>query len=130
MVPTATYRLWFVLVILAHERRRVVRVAVTDSPTSAWTAQQLRNNFPHEDGPSYLLHDRDGAFAGLGGTIAAMQIHEVVPAPRSPWQNAYVERFIGSIRRECLDHVIVRSATGLQRVVKTTSRITCARGRI
>ena len=118
VVPTATYRLLFVLVILAHERRRVVRVAVTDSPTSAWTAQQLRNAFPHEDGPSYLLHDRDGAFAGLGGTIAAMQIHEVVTAPRSPWQNAYVERFIGSIRRECLDHVIVLSATGLQRVVK------------
>ena len=118
VVPTATYRLLFVLVILAHERRRVVHVAVTDHPTSAWTAQQLRNAFPNEECPSYLLHDRDGAFAGIAGTIAAMQIQDVVTAPRSPWQNAYVERFIGSIRRECLDHVIVLSAAGLQRVVK------------
>ena len=116
VVPTATYRLLFVLVILAHDRRRVVHVAVTDHPTAAWTAQQLRNAFPNEDGPSYLLHDRDGAFAGIAGTLAAMQIQDVVTAPRSPWQNAYVERFIGSIRRECLDHVIVLSAAGLQRI--------------
>jgi putative transposase len=118
VVPTATYRLLFVLVILAHERRRVVHVAVTDHPTSAWTAQQFRNAFPNEDCPSYLLHDRDAAFAGIAGTIAAMQIRDVVTAPRSPWQNAHVERFIGSIRRECLDHVIVLSAAGQQRVVK------------
>jgi putative transposase len=118
VVPTATYRLLFVLVILAHERRRVVHVAVTDHPTSAWTAQQLRNAFPYEECPAYLLHDRDGAFTGFAGTLAAMQIQEVVTAPRSPWQNAYVERFIGSIRRECLDHVIAVSAAGLQRVVK------------
>jgi putative transposase len=118
VVPTATYRLLFVLVILAHERRRVVHVAVTDHPTSAWTAQQLRNAFPNEDGPSYLLHDRDGIFAGVAGTIAAMQIQDVVTAPRSPWQNAYIERFIGSVRRECLDHVIVFSADGLRRVLK------------
>ena len=118
VVPTATYRLLFVLVILAHERRRVVHVAVTDHPTSAWTAQQLRNAFPYEECPAYLLHDRDGAFAGIAGTLAGMQIQKVVTAPRSPWQNAYVERFIGSIRRECLDHVIVLSAAGLQCVVK------------
>jgi transposase InsO family protein len=116
VVPTATYRLLFVLVILAHDRRRVVHVAVTDYPTAAWTAQQLRNAFPNEDSPSYLLHDRDGAFTGIAGTLAAMQIQDVVTAPRSPWQNAYVERFIGSIRRECLDHVIVLSAAGLQRI--------------
>jgi transposase InsO family protein len=117
VVPTATYRLLFVLVILTHERRRVVHVAVTDHPTSAWTAQQLRNAFPNEECPSYLLHDRDGAFAGIARILAAMQIQEVVTAPQSPWQNAYVERFIGSIRRECLDHVIVLSAAGLQRIV-------------
>ena len=117
VVPTATYRLLFVLVILAHDRRRVVHVAVTDHPTSAWTAQQLRNAFPNQECPAYLLHDRDGAFAGTSGTLAAMQIQEVVTAPRSPWQNAYVEGFIGSVRRECLDHVIVVSAAGLQRVL-------------
>jgi transposase InsO family protein len=117
VVPTATYRLLFVLVILAHERRRIVHVAVTDHPTADWTAQQLRNAFPDEDGPAYLLHDRDGAFVGAAGTIAAMQIREVVTAPRSPWQNAYVERFIRSVRRECLDHVIVFSTAGLQGIV-------------
>ena len=86
------------------------------SPTATWTAQQLRNAFPNEDSPSYLLHDRDGAFTGIAGPLAAMQIQDVVTAPRSAWQNAYVERFIGSIRRECLDHVIVLSAAGLQRI--------------
>jgi hypothetical protein len=84
VVPTATYRLLFVLVILAHERRRVVHVAVTDHPTSAWTAQQLRNAFPNEESPSYLLHDRDRAFAGIAATIAAMQIQDVVTAPPHP----------------------------------------------
>jgi transposase InsO family protein len=63
------------------------------------------------DGPRYLLHDRDHAFAAWARTAAAMDIREVLTAPRSPWQNAYVERFIGSVRRECLDHVLVFSAT-------------------
>jgi putative transposase len=117
VVPTVTYRLLFVLVVLAHDRRRIVHVAVTDHPTAAWTAQQLRNAFPEDQAPGYLLHDRDAAFTDVMPTIAAMQIHEVLTAPRSPWQNAYVERLIGSIRRECLDHVIVLSGVGLQRVL-------------
>ena len=117
VVPTVTYRLLFVLVILAHERRRIVHVAVTAHPTAAWTAQQLRNAFPEDQAPRYLVHDRDAAFTDVVSTIGAMQIHEVVTAPRSPWQNAYVERLIGSIRRECLDHVIVLSVAGLQRVL-------------
>ena len=117
VVPTVTYRLLFVLVILAHDRRRIVHVAVTDHPTAAWTAQQLRNAFPEDQAPRYLLHDRDTAFTDVASTIGAMQIHEVLTAPRSPWQNAYVERVIGSIRRECLDHVIVLSVAGLQRVL-------------
>jgi putative transposase len=117
VVPTVTYRLLFVLVILAHDRRRVVHVAVTDHPTSLWTARQLRNAFPDDARPAYLLHDRDAAFAGVAGTIQAMQIQEVLTARRSPWQNAYVERLIGSIRRECLDHVIVLHAAGLREVL-------------
>ena len=117
VVPTVTYRLLFVLVMLAHDRRRVVHVAVTEHPTSAWTAQQLRDAFPDNACPSFLLHDHDTVFAGVAGTIAAMRIQDIVTAPRSPWQNAYVERFIGSIRRECLDHVIVLNIAGLQRVV-------------
>ena len=86
VVPTVTYRLLFVLVILAHDRRRIVHVAVTEHPTAAWTAQQLRNAFPDDDAPRYLQHDRDAAFTDVVSTISAMQIQEVVTAPRSPWQ--------------------------------------------
>jgi hypothetical protein len=87
--PTVTYRVLFVLVILAHDRRRIVHVAVTDHPTAAWTAQQLRNAFPENRAPGYLLHDRDTVFTDVASTIRAMQIHEVVTAPRSPWQKGY-----------------------------------------
>lgn len=118
VVPTVTGRLLFVLVILAHHRRRVVHTAVTTHPTAAWTAQQLREAFPWDQAPRYLIRDRDHAFDGLEATANAMGIHEVLTAPHSPWQNAYAERFIGSVRRECLDHVIVCSATGLRRLLK------------
>jgi putative transposase len=117
VVPTATCRLLFVLVLLAHDRRRIRHVAVTAHPTAAWTAQQLREAFPWEEAPRYLLHDRDHAFGRLGTTAKAMGIEEVLTAPRSPWQNAFVERFIGSVRRECLDHVIVLNEVGLLRLM-------------
>lgn len=91
VVPTATCRLLFVLVILAHERRRVVHVAVTGHPTAAWTAQQLREAFPWDHAPRYLLRDRDHAFDGWAITAKAMGIEEILAAPRSPWQNAYAE---------------------------------------
>jgi transposase InsO family protein len=117
VVPTVTYRLLFVLVILAHHRRRIVHVAVTAHPTTAWTAQQLREAFPEDVAPRYLVHDRDHAFAGVAATARGMGIQEIRTAPRSPWQNAYAERVIGSIRRECLDHVIVVNEAGLSRVL-------------
>jgi len=117
VVPTVTYRLLFVLVILAHHCRRIVHVAVTAHPTAAWTAQQLREAFPEDAAPRYLLHDRDHAFGAAAATAAGMGIQEIRSAPRSPWQNAYAERVIGSIRRECLDHVIVLNETGLSRVL-------------
>jgi transposase InsO family protein len=109
--------LLFVLVMLAHERRRVVHVAVTDHPTAAWTAQQVREAFPWDEAPRYLLRDRDHAFAGLVATTSAMGIQEVLTAPRSPWQNPYAERLIGSIRRECLDHAIDFNQTRLRRIL-------------
>src|SRR5262249_4689635 len=83
VVPTATCRLLFVLVILAHERRRVVHVAVTDHPTAAWTAQQLREAFPWNEAPRYLVHDRDSAFHAWTSTAAAIGIEEILTAPRS-----------------------------------------------
>ena len=100
VVPTVTYRLLFVLVLLAHDRRRIRHVAVTAHPTAAWTAQQLREAFPWNEAPRYLLHQRDHAFGHMEATAKAMGIEEVVTAPQSPWQNAYVERFVGSVRRE------------------------------
>ena len=117
VVPTATCRLLFVLVIIAHERRRVVHVAVTDHPTAAWTAQQLREAFPWGEAPRYLDRDRDHAFNAWAKTATAMEINDLRTAPHSPWQNAYVERFIGSVRRECLDHIIVCTERGLRRVL-------------
>jgi transposase InsO family protein len=118
VVPTVTFRLLFVLVILEHDRRRIVHVAVTDHPTAAWTAQQLRNAFSESNAPTYLLHDRDSVCADVATTIAGMNTQTVRTAPRSPWQNAYAERVIGSIRRECLDHVIVMNAAGLHRILR------------
>ena len=100
VVPTVTFRMLFVLVILAHECRRIVHAAVTQHPTAAWAAQQFRNAFPNNEAPAYLLHDRDAVFTGAATTIAGMNIQAVRTAPRSPWQNASVERVIGSIRRE------------------------------
>lgn len=117
VVPTATYRLLFVLVLLAHDRRRIRHVAVTAHPTAAWTAQQLREAFPWDEAPRYLIHDRDHAFDRLGVTAKAMGIEEVLTAPRAPWQNAYVERFMESARRECFDHVIVFNEAGLHRLM-------------
>ena len=82
VVPTTTFRLLFVLVILAHDRRRIVHVAVTDHPTAAWTAQQLRNAFSENDASKYLLHDRDSVFADVATTIAGMVTAAVRTAPR------------------------------------------------
>jgi len=117
VVPTVTCRVLFVLVILSHHRRHIVHIAVTAHPTSAWTAQQLREAFPEDTVPRYFVHDRDCAFAALATTAKGMGIEEIRSAPRSPWQNAYVERVIGSIRRECLDHVLVMNEAGLRRVL-------------
>ena len=118
VVPTATYRLLFVLVILAHERRRIVHVAVTDHPTAPWAAQQLREAFPWDEAPRYLVHDRDTAFHAWATATPALGIEDIVTAVRSPWQNAYAERLIGSIRRECLDHIIISNERGLRHVLR------------
>jgi len=119
VVPTATFRLLFVFIVLSHDRRRPVHFAVTAHPTAEWAAQQLRQAFPWDQAPKYLIRDRDGNYGDMFHEAAeAMGIHEVITAPRSPWQNGYVERLIGSIRRECLDHLIVLSEPGLRRILR------------
>jgi putative transposase len=118
VVPTVTFRVLFVLVILAHERRRVVHFNVTEHPTAAWTTQQVVEACPWDEAPRYLLRDRDRIYAAtFRQRVRHMGIKEVCIAPRSPWQNPYVERLIGSIRRECLDQVIVLHEQHLQRLL-------------
>jgi transposase InsO family protein len=116
VVPTVFFRVLFVFVILSHDRRQVVHGAVTEHPTSEWVAHQLLEAFPWDSAPRYLLRDRDRSYGETFSEAARwLGIREVLTAAESPWQNAYVERLIGSIRRECLDHVIVLNETGLRR---------------
>ncbi len=119
-VPTIRFQVLYVFLVLAHERRRILHFNVTAHPTAEWTGQQLRNAFPWDSAPRYLLRDRD-RICGDDFTrqIHDMGIEQVLCAPRSPWHRAYIERVIGSIRRECLDHVIIFNEAALYRHVKT-----------
>jgi putative transposase len=117
-VPTFRFQVLYVFLVLAHDRRRIVHFNVTAHPTAEWTGQQLRNAFPFDQFPRYLLRDRDAIFGQhFREQIRDMGIEEVLSTPRSPWQCAYVERVIGSIRRECLDHVIVFDEGSLRRIL-------------
>jgi len=117
-VPTITFRVLYGFLMLRHDRRRVVHFNVTVSPTAEWTAQQIVEAFPYEEAPRFILRDRDGIYGEIfRRRVKHMGIEEVVTACRSPWQNPYVERLIGSIRRECLDHVIVLSEAHLHRIL-------------
>jgi transposase InsO family protein len=108
VVASASFRLLYVMIILAHDRRKIVRTAVTEHPTAAWLSRQVTEAFPWDTAPRYLLRDRDASYGSyFCNRIEAMGITQVVTAARSPWQNAYVERVNGSIRRECLDHIVI-----------------------
>jgi transposase InsO family protein len=120
VVPSATFRTLFVALILVHRRRKVVRFNVTRNPTSAWLSRQVTAAFPWDTAPRFLVRDRD-ASCGEEFTerVEAMGIAEVITARRSPWQNAYAERVIGSIRRECLDYILVFNERNLRRVLSS-----------
>ena len=118
-VPTATFRVLYVFIVLSHERRSVLHFNVTDHPTAQWTAQQIIEAFPFETAPRYLLRDRDSIYGSeFRRRVAGMGIEQVCTAPRSPWQNPYVERLIGSVRRECLNHLIIWDESHLRRIVR------------
>ncbi len=120
VVPTATFRLLYVFVILSHPRRHILHFNVTIQPTAAWVARQLRQAFPFETSPRYLIRDRDGIYGvEVRRCLFSLGIEEVVTAPRSPWQNPYCERLIGSIRRELLNHVIVGGERHLHRLLSS-----------
>jgi transposase InsO family protein len=118
VVPTATFRILYLFVVLLHERRRVVHFAVTEHPSAIWVSQQLREAFPFDSAPRYLIRDRDSIYGDdVRQTLKNLGIEQVLIAPRSPWQSPFVERMIGSLRRECLDHVIVLNERHLHRIV-------------
>jgi putative transposase len=107
-VPTVTFRVLYVFIVMRHDRRQIVHFNITTNPYAQWTAQQIVNAFPYEESPRFLIRDNDGIYGDhFVKRVEGMGIEEVPIAPHSPWQNPYCERVIGSIRRGCLDHVIV-----------------------
>jgi putative transposase len=120
VVPTLTFKLFYAFVVLSHDRRRIVRVAVTAHPTAEWTAGQIREVFPEGDPPpTFLLHDRDSIYGdAFHDEVRALGLRELLSGRRSPWQNPFVERVIGSIRRECTDHVIAMGERHLTAVLR------------
>ncbi len=126
-VPTVTFRVLFVIIILKNNRRKVVHFNTTEHPTAQWTVQQIVEAFPWDTSPKYLIRDRDSIYGSyFRQRVRNMGIKEVVTVPRSPWQNPYAERLIGLIFRECLDHVIILSRKHLLKyfllVLNTTKR--------
>ena len=117
-MPDITFRVLYGFVVLRHDRRRVVHFNVTAHPTAEWTAQQIIEAFPFDLAPRYMIRDRDGVYGDhFRKRVQGMGIDEVPIAPGSPWQNPYCERLIGSIRRECLDHVIILNQAHLKRIL-------------
>ena len=103
-----------------HDRRQIVHFNVTEHPTASWTAQQIVEAFPWDTAPRYLLRDNDCIFSEqFSSRMAAMEIKERETAYRSPWQNPYCERIIGSIRRDCLNHVIIFNEAHLHRILES-----------
>ena len=119
-VPTATFRILFAFVVMRHDRRHVVHFNVTAHPTAEWMAQQIIEAFPDDTAPRFLIRDRDGIYGNVfQHRVTNMGIEQVVCAPRSPWQNSYCERLVGSIRRQCLNHVIVINERHVLRILRS-----------
>lgn len=117
-VPTVQFRILFVFLVLEHRRREILHFNVTDHPTSVWVAQQMMEAFGDRAAPRYLIRDRDGVYGHeVRERLKSLDIEEVLTAPQSPWQNAYAERLIGSIRRECLNHFVVFNSRHLKRTL-------------
>jgi putative transposase len=117
-VPTAAFRILFVFIVLNNTRRKIVHCSVTSHPSARWTAQQMLEACPWDTAPRFLIRDRDSLYGEkFQRRLSAMGIRQVLTAPQSPWQNPYAERVIGSIRRECLDHVIVFNSRHLKKIL-------------
>jgi transposase InsO family protein len=120
ILPTVGFKLLFVLVILRHERRRLISLSVTAHPTADWIARQITDAFPWDETPDNMIRDRDASYGqAVTRRLTAIGIRDHPIAPRSPWQNGHAERLIGSIRRECLDHIVVFGEGHLRRILAT-----------
>jgi hypothetical protein len=119
IVPTIGFDLLYAFVIVRIDRRELVWINVTANPTAKWVARQITEAFPWDEAPHYLIRDRDRIYGSVLAPIARMGIRDKPTAPASPWQNGFVERLIGSIRRECLDYVIVLGEAHLRRILKS-----------
>jgi hypothetical protein len=118
VVPTIAFEQLFAFLVLGHRRRQLLWIAVTRNPTAEWLARQITEAFPWDSAPKYLVRDNDRAFgAAFKARVRAMGIRDRPTSFRSPWQNGYVERLIGSIRHECLDHLMVFNAEHLRRIL-------------
>jgi transposase InsO family protein len=118
VVPTIAFEQLFAFLVLGHRRRQLLWIAVTRNPTAEWLARQITEAFPWDSAPKYLVRDNDRAFgAAFKARVRAMGIRDRPTSFRSPWQNGYVERLIGSIRHECLDHLIAFNAEHLLRIL-------------
>ena len=121
-VPTLTFGCLFAFLVVSHGRRRLLWFAVTTHPTAEWLAQQIVEAFPWDTAPRYLVRDNDAAYRqAFTNRIRTMGIRDRPIAPRSPWQNPYVERLIGTLRRECLDHVLIFGERHLHQVLRLYS---------
>jgi transposase InsO family protein len=123
VVPTLTFECLFAFVVVGHDRRQLLWFAVTRHPTAEWLARQIVEAFPWGTAPTYLVRDNDGAYGqAFISRVRAMGIRDRPISPRSPWQNPYVERLIGTLRRDCLDHVLIFGERHLRRVLTMYSR--------
>ena len=119
MVSTIRLRVLFVFLVIEHQRRKILHFGITEHPTAEWTAQQMVAALSGREAKRYLIRDRDSIYGcAFCSRVETLGLSEVITAPRSPWQNAYVERLIGSIRRECLDHVIISNQWHLRRLLR------------
>ena len=117
-MPTITFKILYSFIILKNDQQKIIHFNFTTNPTAEWAAQQIKEAFPYDQSPKYLIRDQDSTYGQVfQQTVNNIGIKEVVTAPKSPWQNPFVERLIGSIRRECLDHAIVLNQKHLHKIL-------------